>query len=81
MIRTQVYFSAEQHQALRRAAEREGVSMTALLRRLVDREVVSRTARARSRKEAMRAFVGLGSAGPDDVSEKHDEALDEAFRE
>ena len=32
MVRTQVYFSEEQHRALRQAARREGISMTALLR-------------------------------------------------
>jgi hypothetical protein len=81
MVRTQVYFSEEQHQALRRAAAREGVSLTALLRRIVERELVSQATRPRSRKDAMTAFVGLGSAGPDDTSERHDDALDEAFRD
>ena len=81
MVRTQVYLSEQQHQALRRAAAREGVSMTALLRRIVERELVSEAAGPRPRKDAMMAFVGLGSVGPDDTSERHDDALDEAFRE
>jgi Zn-dependent peptidase ImmA (M78 family) len=81
MVRTQVYFSEEQHRALRRAAEREGVSMTAILRRMVDRELVRNAAKPTYSKDAIMAFIGLGSAAPGDTSERHDEALDEAFRE
>ncbi len=81
MVRTQVYFSEAQHRALRRAAEREGISMTALLRRMVERELLGRTPKPDYSKDAIMAIVGLGSAEPDDISERHDEALDEAFRE
>ncbi len=81
MVRTQVYFSDEQHGALRRAARREGVSMTALLRRMVERELLGRDTRPDYSKDAIMAIVGLGSAEPADISERHDEVLDEAFRE
>jgi Ribbon-helix-helix protein, copG family len=81
MVRTQVYFSEEQHRALRRAARREGISMTALLRRMVERELVGRGAKPGYAKDAIMAIVGLGSAEPADTSEQHDEALDEAFRD
>ena len=81
MVRTQVYFSDEQHHALRQAAQREGISMTALLRRIVERELLGRTARPNYDKDAIMAIVGLGRAEPDDLSERHDEALDQAFRE
>jgi hypothetical protein len=81
VVRTQVYFSEEQHRALRRAANREGISMTALLRRMVEREILGRATPPDYSKDAIMAFVGLGSAEPDDISERHDEALDEAFRE
>ena len=81
MVRTQVYFNEEQHRALRQAARREGISMTALLRRLVDRELLRKSAKPDYSKEAIMAFIGLGSAEPADTSERHDEALDEAFRE
>lgn len=80
MVRTQVYFSEEQHRALRRAAKREGISMTALLRRMIERELLGRAAKPDYSKDAIMAFVGLGSAEPADISERHDEALDEAFR-
>jgi Ribbon-helix-helix protein, copG family len=81
MIRTQVYLNEEQHQALRHAAQREGVSMTAFLRRLVECELVRKVAKPDCTKDAIMAFIGLGSAEPADTSERHDEALDEAFRE
>ncbi len=54
--------------------------MTALLRRLVERELLGRNARPDYDKDAVMAIVGLGSAEPADLSERHDEALDEAFR-
>jgi Zn-dependent peptidase ImmA (M78 family) len=81
MVRTQVYFSEEQHRALREAAKREGVSMTALLRRIVERELLGKITKPGYSKDAIMAFIGLGSAEPGDTSERHDEALDEAFRE
>ena len=81
MVRTQVYFSEEQHRSLREAAQREGVSMTALLRRLVERELVHKAGGPDYTKDAIMAFIGLGSAEPGDTSERHDEALDDALRE
>jgi hypothetical protein len=78
MIRTQVYLSDE-HRALRTAAEREGLSMTALLRKLVDQNLRGKTGKAGYPKDAIMAFVGLGASGRDDISERHDEALAEAF--
>ena len=81
MVRTQVYFSEEQHRALRHAARREGVSMTAFLRRIVERELVGKAAQPAYSKDAIMAFIGLGSAEPGDTSERHDKALDEALRE
>jgi hypothetical protein len=81
MVRTQVYFNEEQHRALRQAARREGISMTALLRRLVESELLRKPPKPDYSKEAVMAFIGLGSAEPVDTSERHDEALDEAFRE
>jgi hypothetical protein len=79
MIRTQVYFTEEQHLALRHAAEREGISMTALLRRLVDRHLRGKAGKAGYLKDAIMSFVDLGASGRS-ISENHDEALAEAFR-
>ncbi len=72
MVRTQVYLSEEQHLALRHAAEREGLSMTALLRKLVDQNVRGNTRKADYPKDAIMAIVGLGASGPDDISEQHE---------
>jgi hypothetical protein len=55
--------------------------MTALLRRIVERGVVGKATKPFYSKDAIMAFIGLGSVEPDDTSERHDEALDEAFRE
>jgi hypothetical protein len=81
MVRTQVYFSEEQHRALRQAAEREGLSMTALLRRMVERELLGRFKNQDYAKDAVMAFANLGRSGRSDISENHDEALAEAFRD
>ena len=81
MVRTQVYFSEEQHRALRRAAKREGISMTALMRRIVERELLGKFRSEDYAKEAVMAFANLGRSGRSDISENHDEALAEAFRD
>jgi len=79
MVRTQLYLTKRQHEALRRAAARAGLSMTELVRRLIDRQFVRSRTRERS-KEAVMSFIGLGESGRADVSERHDEALRETFR-
>lgn len=81
MVRTQVYFSEEQHHALRRAARREGISMTAFLRRMVERELLGKFKSQDYAKEAIMALADLGRSGRSDISENHDEALAEAFRD
>ena len=81
MVRTQVYFSEEQHKALQQAAEREGVSMTAFLRRMVERELLGKATRKDYAKDAVMALADLGRSGRSDTSEHHDKALAEAFRD
>jgi hypothetical protein len=81
MVRTQVYFTEEQHRALRQAAEREGISMTALLRRTVERELLGKDRGQDYAKDAVMVFANLGRSGRSDISEDHDEALAEAFRD
>lgn len=80
MVRTQVYLPEADHHALRQAAESEGASMTELVRRIVGSYVSGRRGVASFRKETVMSFVALGRSGRDDVSEHHDQALDEAFR-
>jgi hypothetical protein len=81
MVRTQVYFSEEQHRALRQAARREGVSMTSFLRRMIERELLGKNNHRDYAKDAVMALADLGRSGRNDISEHHDEALAEAFRD
>ena len=80
MVRTQVYLTAEQHAALRRAAESTGVSMTEELRRLIDRHLLAKGASAELEREPVFDFVGIGESGESEVAERHDEYLASAFR-
>jgi hypothetical protein len=77
MVRMQVYLAETQHRALRRAAARQGISTAALLRRMVERLLLFEE----TKRDAIMAFVGLDSSGRTDISENHDEALAEAFRD
>jgi hypothetical protein len=81
MVRTQVYFSEEQHRALRHAAAREGISMTSFLRRMIERELLGKIDRRDYAKDALMALADLGRSGRSDISERHDQALAEAFRD
>ncbi len=80
MMRTQVYLTKEQHGALQRAAERDGVSMTEQLRRLIDRQLLSKGAEHELTRESVFSFVGCAESGASDVAERHDDFLAEAFR-
>jgi hypothetical protein len=81
MVRTQVYFSEEQHRALRQASRREGISVTAFLRRMVARDLLGRFQSQDYAKDAIMALADLARSGQSHISEKHDEALAEAFRD
>jgi len=81
MVRTQIYLLAGQHRALRREARREGISMTELVRRIVAAHFSGRRGIASFPKEAVLSFIALGRSGETDISERHDETLDEAFRD
>jgi hypothetical protein len=79
MVRTQIYLTPPQHRRLKGEAARAGLSMTELLRRIVD--VHLKGGRALPfKKEACPSFIGLGTSGRRRTSERHDQALDEAFR-
>lgn len=54
--------------------------MTALLRRMVERELLGKRKDRDHAKDAVMALADLGRSGRNDISEKHDEALAEAFR-
>ena len=55
--------------------------MTALLRRMVERELLGKFQGQDYAKDAVMALADLGRSGRSDISENHDEALAEAFRD
>jgi hypothetical protein len=81
MERTQISLEPEQAERLRRLARERGVSMAHLVREAVDRAyggVLAPPTRAELWERAM-AAVGCGSSGLADVSERHDDYLDEIY--
>lgn len=80
MIRTQIQLTEEQSLRLHQAARRTGVSAAEVIRRSVDRyleqEVVTTGGASRL---AMLDVIGKWSSGLSDISERHDDYLDEAY--
>lgn len=77
MIRTQIQLTEEQAARLRRLADREGVSLAAVIRRAVD-SLVDRADRDDATERALSA-IGAGSSGLPDVGAEHDRYLDESY--
>jgi hypothetical protein len=80
MIRAQVQFTEGQQEALHRLAAATGRSVADLVRESVEQMLRGRP--QQSRKERMTealAAMGRYRSGRSDVSEKHDEYLDEAY--
>jgi hypothetical protein len=75
-----MYLTPAQHRSLQREARKAGVSMTELMRRIVDEHLTGQRGVALFQKDAVLSFAALGKSGETNLSEKHDEALDEAFR-
>jgi hypothetical protein len=73
MIRTQISLTEEQMKALRREAERRGVSVASIVRHAVDAELGG------DREELLRRAIdvmGKYASGRSDISENHDLYLD-----
>ena len=81
MVRTQVLLTEEQMRALRRLSAERGVSMAVLVREAVD-TLVHADAAVPSEERRRRALEAVGrfASGHRDVSAKHDEHLEEAYR-
>ncbi len=80
MVRTQILLTAEQSEALREMAAREGRSIADLIRDGVD--ALLRQRRGVGRDEIKRrsvAALGRYDSGLRDVSSRHDHYLNEAF--
>ncbi len=80
MIRTQIQLTEEQSARLRQAARRSGVSTAEVIRRSIDRYLEQEAAQpAGATRLAMLQSVGRFHSGLSDVSERHDDYLDEAY--
>ena len=80
MIRTQIQLTEEQSLRLRQAARRSGVSTAEVIRRSVDRYLEQDAAVAPGgTRLAMLEVIGKWSCGLSDISDRHDDYLDEAY--
>ncbi len=84
MVRTQIQFTEAQHRALKRWAQRIGVSISEIVRRCVaerlasEHEAPSRAAMVREAMVVARKYMDC--EGATDVAENHDEYLARAYR-
>jgi hypothetical protein len=77
--RTQISLTTEQARELRRLARRRGVSMAALIREAVERTYGVRADENHDRWRRALASIGGFRSDRSDVSERHDDALADAF--
>ncbi len=81
MIRTQIQLTETQSARLREVARRSGVSTAEVIRRSVDRFLEQDAAAppgGATRSTALE-IIGRWSSGLSDVSERHDDYLDDAY--
>jgi hypothetical protein len=81
VIRTQIQLTEEQSARLRQVARRSGVSTAEVIRRSVDRYLEQDAAAppGGATRLAMLEVVGRWRSGLSDISERHDDYLDEAY--
>lgn len=80
MERTQISLEPEQADRLRRLAKERGVSMAHLIREAVDRMYGTTLVPTRAQLvERALSVVGCGHSGLGDVSDRHDDYLDEIY--
>ncbi|GAB4249891.1 MAG: hypothetical protein Kow00129_10720 [Thermoleophilia bacterium] len=78
MIRRQIQLSEEQDRAVKRLADKRGVSRSAIIRESLDAYFGSRPpADRRAVRRRAQALIGAFEGGPEDISERHDEYLAE----
>jgi len=81
MVRLQIQLTRTQHRALKRWADRLGISFAEAVRRCVA-EKLARDEAATSRADRVReaqGVVGKYASGRSDVAERHDDYLSDAF--
>jgi hypothetical protein len=81
LIRTQIQLTEQQSLRLRQAARRSGISTAEVIRRSVDRYLEQEAASPPGGATRLTALeiVGRWSSGLSDISERHDDYLDEAY--
>lgn len=82
MVRTQVQLKEAQYRALKALAVRRGTSMAELIRQAVDRLLeTSGAVPPEERYRRVLDLIGRFHSGRSDISERHDEYLDEVYGE
>ena len=81
MLRSQIQLTEAQHRALKRWADRLGISFAEAVRRCVADRLAREEASASQadRVREARAVVGKYASGRSDVAERHDDYLMDAF--
>lgn len=79
MVRTQIRPTEAQARELKRLATQRKVSVAEVIREAVDRELELEQESRAARWERAMGVVGKYSSGIDDIAERHDDYLAEAF--
>ena len=81
MVRAQIQLTEGQHRALKRWADRLGISLAEAVRRCVADRLAREEAPAgrADRVREARAVVGRYASGRSDIAERHDDYLNDAF--
>ena len=81
MVRTQIQLTDDQAKTVKKLAMVRGVSMAEFIRQAVEKVIHSGPEIDREeRVKRARDIAGKFSSGKSDVSRKHDDYLDEAYR-
>ena len=80
MVRTQLQIDEKTYNALRDVAHKKRTSMSSVVREILQ-EHFQGTAKETELSVSDFTFIGSGVSGFHDISERHDEALDEDYHE
>ena len=81
MVRTQIQLTEEQARAVKKMASSEGVSVAEVIRRAVGKIMrADKSIDEEERHKRALEIVGKFRSGKRDISKKHDEYLEEAYR-
>ncbi len=81
MVRTQIQLTEEQARAVKKMASAEGVSVAEVIRRAIGKIMrADKSINEEERHKRALEIVGKFRSGKRDISKKHDEYLEEAYR-